>query len=201
MTIGINIDGVLRNYLEKFISTHKKYYKSEVKIEDIIDYDIEKYFSFEGDENMEPSSFLKFSYEDCSLEIYGSADEIEEYVVTKLNNFISNNQEKIKVKLLTRECGRAIPSTLFFLSKTGSMCKNIKFVSSYEDMWEECDILVTTFPKSLETKPKDKISVKVERHYNKKINSDYAVKTLTEFLEEEYINKIINTETVEHKEL
>ena len=201
MTIGINIDGVLRNYLEKFISTHKKYYGSEVNIKDIVDYDLEKYFNFDGDDNTEPSSLPKFLYEDCSLEIYGSADEIEEHVVTKLNTFISQNQENIKVKILTRECGRAIPATLFFLSKTGSMCKNIKFVSSYEDMWEECDILVTTFPKSLETKPKNKISVKVERHYNKKIGSDYTIKTLSELLEEEYINKIINTETVEHKEL
>tara|TARA_B100001094_G_C18109783_1_gene760479 strand:- start:768 stop:1373 length:606 start_codon:yes stop_codon:yes gene_type:complete len=201
MTIGINIDGVLRNYLEKFISTHKKYYKSDIDIKDITDYDLEKYFTFEESEGENTSSFLKFSYEDCSLEIYGSADEIEEYAVTKLNNFISENQENIKVKILTRECGRAIPSTLFFLSKTGSMCKNIKFVSSYEDMWEECDILVTTFPKSLETKPKNKISVKVERQYNKKINSDYTVKTLSEFLEKDYINKLINTETVDHKEL
>ena len=81
------------------------------------------------------------------------------------------------------------------------MCKNIKFVNSYEEMWEECDILVTSFPQVLETKPKDKISVKIERNYNKKVKSDYSLETISEFLEEDYINKLINTETVNHKEL
>jgi hypothetical protein len=197
MTIGINLDGVLRNHLNKLISTHKKYYESDIDVEDIKDYDLEKYFTFED----EGEGFLKFLYEDCSLEIFGYSDEIEEHVITKLNSFISRNQEKITVKILTRECGRAIPGTLFFLSKTGSMCKNIKFVNSYEEMWEECDMLVTSFPKSLETKPEGKTSVKVERQYNKGIKSDYSIKTISEFLEEDYINKLINTEMVDHKEL
>jgi hypothetical protein len=201
MIVGINLDGVLRNYLNKFLSTHEKYYGSNVDIKDITHYELDKYFVFDEREGGGSSSFLKFSYEDCSLEIYGYADEIEEHIVTKLNSFITNNKEEVTVKIISRECGRAIPATLFFLSKTGSMCKNIKFVNSYEEMWEECDILVTSFPQVLETKPKDKISVKIERNYNKKVKSDYSLETISEFLEEDYINKLINTETVNHKEL
>ena len=197
MIIGINVDGVLRNNLTKLISTHKKYYQSDIDINDIKDYDLKNYFPFEE----EGESLEKFLYEDCSLELFGYADEIEDHVVTKLNSFISKNSEEITVKILSRECGRAIPGTLFFLSKTGSMCKNIKFVNSYEEMWEECDMLVTSFPKSLETKPKDKISIKIERLYNKGIKADHSLKTLSDFLEKEQINKLINTETVDHKEL
>ena len=201
MIIGINIDGVLRDYLGKFLSTHKKYYGSDKEIKDITRYDLEKQFSFDERDGGGTSSFLKFSYEDCSLEIYGYADEIEDHIITKLNSFISSNKDKIKVKIISRECGRAIPGTLFFLSKTGSMCRDIKFVNSYEEMWDECDILVTSFPKALETKPDNKKSVKIEREYNKKNKSDYSLETISEFLEEDYINKLINTETVEHKEL
>ena len=147
-------------------------------------------------------SLDKFLYEDCSLEIFGSADEIEDNVITKLNTFISKNREKLTVKIMTRECGRAIPATLFFLSKTGSMCKEIKFINSYEEMWDECDMLVTTFPKVLETKPKNKISIKIERNYNKKIKSNKIIKNLSDFLEDEdYINKITSTKTVDYKEL
>ena len=198
MIIGINIDGVLRNHLNKLIITHKKYHQSEIDVKDIVDYDLEKYFKFTDDDD----SLDKFLYEDCSLEIFGSADEIEDNVITKLNTFISKNREKLTVKIMTRECGRAIPATLFFLSKTGSMCKEIKFINSYEEMWDECDILVTTFPKVLETKPKNKISIKVERNYNKKIKSNKIIKNLSDFLEDEdYINKITSTKTVDYKEL
>jgi len=198
MIIGINIDGVLRNHLNKLIITHKKYHQSEIDVKDIVDYDLEKYFKFTDDDD----SLDKFLYEDCSLEIFGSADEIEDNVITKLNTFISKNREKLTVKIMTRECGRAIPATLFFLSKTGSMCKEIKFINSYEEMWDECDILVTTFPKVLETKPKNKISIKIERNYNKKIKSNKIIKNLSDFLEDEdYINKITNTKTVDYKEL
>jgi len=196
MRIGINIDGILRNILNKAISTHKKYYKSEIDIKEITDYDLEKYFTFENDESLE-----KFLYEDCSLEIYGGADEIEDHIITKLNSFITENLETHEVILLTRECGRAIPSTLFFLSKSSCMCKNIKFVRSYDEMWEECDLLLTTFPHFNKNKPKDKILVKVERNYNKGMESDYELKSSKEFFEEGYLDQIINTKKVDYKEL
>ena len=69
MIIGINIDGVLRNHLNKLIITHKKYHQSEIDVKDIVDYDLEKYFKFTDDDD----SLDKFLYEDCSLEIFGSA--------------------------------------------------------------------------------------------------------------------------------
>ena len=70
MIIGINVDGVLRNNLTKLISTHKKYYQSDIDINDIKDYDLKNYFPFEE----EGESLEKFLYEDCSLELFGYAD-------------------------------------------------------------------------------------------------------------------------------
>jgi 5'(3')-deoxyribonucleotidase len=201
MRIGINIDGVLRNLIGKLVSTHTKYYDGEVDINNIVDYELEKYFDFTISGETSGGTLTQFFYEDCSLEIFGYANEIEDQIVKKLNDFIKSCGEDNKVILLTRECGRAIPSTLFFLSKTGSMCKNIKVIPSYKEMWDECDILITTFPEVLKTKPEGKVSIKIEREYNKKDKSDYSSKSTTEVLEEGYIEKIINTKTVEYKEL
>lgn len=191
------MDGVLRNLIEKMIQTHEKFYKSEVDSNDIEDYDLSKHFIFEDSEE----SLEKFLYEDCSLEIFGYSNEIEDGVVTKLNDFLLVNKGEHEIVIISREVGRAIPSTLFFLSKTGCLVENIKFVKSYEEMWENCDMLLTSFPKALEVKPEGKISIRVERKYNKGVISDYSIKNTTEFLEEGYLNKIINTKTVEHKEL
>jgi len=196
MKIGITIDGVLRNLLKKCIITHKKYYQSDIDIKEIIDYDLDKYFEFENEESLD-----KFLYEDCSLEIFGYSDEIEDHVISKLNEFITRNLEHHEIVLLTRECGRAIPATLFFLSKTGSMCRNIKFIRSYDEMWDECDLLLTSFPHFIENKPDNKTLIKVERNYNKDVSSDYQIKSASEFLEEGYLEKIISTKKVEHKEL
>jgi len=201
MRIGINIDGVLRNLLGKLVATHTKYYDGDVDINNIIDYELEKYFDFTISGETSGGTLTQFFYEDCSLEIFGYANEIEDQIVKKLNDFIKACEEDNKVILLTRECGRAIPSTLFFLSKTGAMCKNIKVIPSYKEMWDECDILITTFPEVLKTKPEGKVSIKIERKYNKKDKADYSSKSTTEVLEEGYIEKIINTKTVEYKEL
>ena len=53
MKIGITIDGVLRNLLKKCITTHKKYYKSEINIKEITDYNLDKYFEFEDEDSLE----------------------------------------------------------------------------------------------------------------------------------------------------
>ena len=81
------------------------------------------------------------------------------------------------------------------------MCKNIKVIPSYKEMWDECDLLITTFPEVLNTKPDNKISIKVERRYNKEVRGDYSVKNTSEIFEEGYLEKIINTKTVEYKEI
>ena len=71
MRIGINIDGVLRNLLGKLTTTFEKYFDKEVSVEDIKDYDLEKYFEFNDEDSLD-----KLLYEDCSLEIFGYSSEI-----------------------------------------------------------------------------------------------------------------------------
>ena len=56
-------------------------------------------------------------------------------------------------------------------------------------------------PKALEIKPKNKKSIKINRLYNKDINSDSTIENTIDLFEEGYIDTIINTKTVEHKEL
>jgi len=60
---------------------------------------------------------------------------------------------------------------------------------------------LTSFPHFIENKPDNKTLIKVERNYNKDVSSDYQIKSASEFLEEGYLEKIISTKKVEHKEL
>ena len=83
--------------------------------------------------------------------------------------------------LISREGGLAVPSTLFFLSKTKSICSNIKFVTEYTKVWDHVDVMVTDHPKILNTKPLDKLSIIIDKEYNKKIvQSGHRLKTIKE---------------------
>jgi len=80
-----------------------------------------------------------------------------------------------EVELISREANKAIPSTYFFLSKTGCRADNVRFVTAYEDKWDGVDVLITANPQTLESKPSGKISVKVKASYNQDVPADYEI--------------------------
>ncbi|NIQ16123.1 MAG: hypothetical protein GTO02_17545 [Candidatus Dadabacteria bacterium] len=96
----------------------------------------------------------------------------------------------------------SIPSTLFFLSKLGCKAENIRFVQNYKDKWDGVDVLITANPKALESKPDNKISVKVNATYNNDVNSDFEISSIKEFITDEVLrDKILNTKTVDFEEI
>jgi hypothetical protein len=94
------------------------------------------------------------------------------------------------------------PATLFFLSKLSSKVNNIIFVRDYDKKWDHVDILITADPTTLESKPKEKISIKVINHYNKNCDSDYTIIDIKEILDDKkMLEKILGTETIEFEEI
>ena len=201
MKIGVSIDGVLRNFLGRVEEIYEKYFlkdeNSEIKV---LDYDLEKWVTFpeeevkqaemefnpEFDENsfleseeeaaplekkIEQTTIDEFLHEKCTLEIFGYANEVVISVVESLNQLILDNP-KHEFILISREGGLAVPSTLFFLAKTKSICPNIKFVTEYSKVWDYVDVMVTDHPKIINTKPNGKVSIIIDKEYNKDSNQD-----------------------------
>lgn len=211
MRVGISIDGVLRDFLGKVGDTFDKYFPDEENPEretHVLDYDLEKWLEFpeedvkQGEMEFNPefdeSDFMEeeqtidmvqtknkvtvdeFLYEKCTLEVFGYSNEVIPSAVETLNQLILDNPQ-YEFILISREGGLAIPSTMFFLSKTKSTCPNIKFVKEYEKVWDYVDVMVTDHPKIINTKPKDKLSVIVDKEYNNKVvQSGMRVKTIKE---------------------
>ena len=201
MKIGISIDGVLRDFLGQIKQTHLKYFptkEGEEEIE-IPDYELEKWVTFpeekvkQGEMDFNPDfneeDFLEsgeetelvevknettldeFLYEKCTVEIFGYAEESISLAVETLNQLIIDNQQHEFI-LMSREGGMAIPSTLFFLAKTKSSCPNIKFVKEYSKVWDYVDVMITDHPKIIDTKPKGKVSIIIDKEYNKDFNQN-----------------------------
>lgn len=203
MRIGITLDGVVRDFITKFESVYDKYHPLEEGEEtperDIDNLNLLEHFTFTGG----TEELNKFLYVDSSLEIFGHAGE------TKLNSVEHLNQLHNIIEdmghtpiVISKELNNSKPATLFFLSKLSAKINNIIFVRDYEKKWEHVDILITADPKTLETKPNGKVSIKVINHYNKNSESDYTILDLKELIDDKKtLEKILGTETVEFEDI
>jgi hypothetical protein len=126
-----------------------------------------------------------FVYDKCCLEIFGYADEIVDGAVQSVNDLelhLKMTGKEHKMIITSREAGRSVPSTLFFLSKTGCMIQDIKFTMGTTDCWEFVDIMVTDHPEILNSKPEGKKVIKIEKPFNQEIPADYTVKNVRELI-------------------
>ena len=132
-----------------------------------------------------------FVYDKCCLEIFGYADEIVDGAVQSVNDLelhLKMTGKEHKMIITSREAGRSVPSTLFFLSKTGCMIQDIKFTMGTTDCWEFVDVMVTDHPEILNSKPEGKKVIKIEKPFNQEIPADYTVKSVRELVGLEIFN-------------
>jgi len=190
--IGVTLDEVLRDFIGQFFYVYEKYNGDvDLEIEDVKDFNLIKYFNFNN-----LTEYNKFLYSNSALEVFGHADQMEDNIMNHFNMFIMdiNDEEEHSVKIVLREADKAIPSTLFFLSKFGCRIEEIKFVKTYNEIWDEVDVLVTANPINLNNKPKDKLSIKIKSHYNVDSESDFELDSFMEFIRDESLrNKILNS--------
>lgn len=188
--IGITLNEVLRDFIGQFHYVYEKY-KGETEFElcDVDTFDLKEKYGFKS--KVELNTFL---YKQASLEIFGHADQKEDNVFLLLNNFIMDIEDETghEVYLISREVNASIPSTLFFLSKTLCKVENLKFVREYEDKWDHIDVLITANPITLNNKPEGKLAIKINHPYNKDVEADYEFDSLTEILDVDIIEKLIN---------
>jgi hypothetical protein len=213
MRIGIEINGVLRDTIDKFKQVYEKHLVDtqlnestdrtyeidfsgdtdevvslnenvdvnlfEYKIlSDVTSLDLLKHFSFQNKEEL-----YSFMYEEYTMELFGHAPSTEMTTFNILNDLYYELREEYDLSVVSDEIGRSKPSTLFFLSKFGCLIEKVLFYSesTKNTMWDSVDILLTANPALLLDKPKDKIVVKFNTTYNKQIESDYEISSLSEF--------------------
>ena len=206
--IGIEVNGVLRDTIEKFKQVYEKQLidnnQSEIVLqtyeldmsgntEELIspkpfDYGIInnevtslsllEHFKFQNKEEL-----YSFMYEEYTMELFGHAPSTEMTTFNMLNDLYYELREEYNLSIVSDEIGRSKPATLFFLSKFGCLLEKVFFYSetTKNDMWNSVDILLTSNPSLLLEKPKDKIVVKFNTTYNKQIKSDYEISSLSEF--------------------
>jgi hypothetical protein len=198
--IGIEINEVFRDFIGQFAYTYDKYIsKFDINETPVNTFDLINHFKFETIDELN-----KFLYIEASLEIFGHADQLHDNIMKHFNLFLSEikDDEEHQIELVSREAQKSIPSTFFFLSKLGCQIDKIRFVQNYEDEWDNIDILIGANPKSLESKPKDKISVKINAPYNKETKADFELDSIIDLFKNESLrDKIFNSKITTYEEI
>lgn len=190
MEIYISINGVLRNFIQKFDHHYQNYFLDSEMIEeeehDVFEYGIKhpiqndnllNYYTFQSKEEFENFCFIEFP-----LEIFGHAGVSYSGVITDLNSLIYTNKDINFTIIGLDEFSKAKSSTLFFLSKNGFVGDNIKFIKS-EDIdkeWKKCNVWITDNEEIIDKCPRNKIVVKFSTSYNDHFYHDITINKLTE---------------------
>lgn len=197
MRIAIDVNGVLRDTIGKFTRVYESYLiENNLEIGEnnlIISGDTDEFvyeilgpvtsltltdfFKFKDEEE-----YLKFMYEEFPMQIFGHAGSSENNTFNLLNDFYLDYREQNDIIIISEESGKAKPATLFFLSKFGCLIEKIRFYSksTKDSIWNDFDILLTSNPNLLLNYPTEKTIIKFETDYNKNINSEYSIKSLSE---------------------
>lgn len=202
MEIYINIDGVLRNLIQKFnYHYNDAYLQSEYENENNFEYNI--VYPIQNDnllnsykfQSMEEFEF--FTYIEYPIEIFGHAGVSYPTSISDLNKIIFDNPNHNVTVVGVDEVGKSKPATLFFLSKNGFLGNNIKFIKSIdiEKEWEKCDLWVTDSKKIIDLKPEGKEVIKFQTTYNQFFTNKEEITKLTE-IEKLWSNSLENPTTL-----
>lgn len=162
----------------------KTFFNYEIKNE-VTSLDLMNHFAFRSKDEL-----YSFMYEDYTMELFGHAPSTEINTFNILNDLYYKIRENHDLIIVSDEIGKSKPSSLFFLSKFGCLIEKVLFYSEVtkNKMFDEIDVLLTSNPALLLTKYEDKTLVKFETEYNKHIDCNFTIRSLSEF--EDVINKI-----------
>ena len=180
MIISITINGVLRDILSKFEEVYEKYYDKDV-LSTVVTPNLLEYVDFKDEEEL-----IDFLYNDATMEIFGQAKEVENNVISYLIDLYKEMPSNYKLRIVSDELGKSKPATLWFLAKYGVVCDEIIFYhkNNIKDIWATTDIFITTDTKIIETKPKNKKLIIIDKCYNSDMVGDLrisSIKKITSF--------------------
>ena len=215
--IGISIDGVLRDKLTQFDKMYrKKYIKNEsivkmdeyfryvpeeddegenARIQNLINekikypidtFDLLNHYQFESKEE-----FLDFLDQDYVFEIYGSASPFPK-AMDKANKLqkIGQINMQYEILLFSQEQEQAIQATYHFLAKSACRIKKIIFDNDVNRIWDYCDMIITDNPNFIESKPDNKLTIKIKSDYNIYDQASYEFASLNE-MDDLFIENLI----------
>jgi hypothetical protein len=222
MRIGIEVNGVLRDTIEKFKQVYEKH-----MIDENLDESYVSPSTFEIDENgntdtlvpqenfkyeiisdvttlnldehfsfRSKEEYFSFIYEEFPMHIFGHAPSTEMTTFNDFNDFYTLFRDDNEITIISDEMGKSKPATLFFLSKFGCLVENIIFYNTVtkDKVLSSFDLIVTSNPELI-INYSNKVSViKYNTSYNKQVDAKNSISRLRELADT--IKLITNVEII-----
>lgn len=169
LTIGVELNHVVRNINKQILKYYAKEFDPSMEWEEMDDKcDVfEKYCKFKS--KYEKNNFI---YIDYPYEIFGCANTSEKKLAVKITNWLSEitNIEDEDIRIIfysLDEDAITIQSSFFFLSKIGARVRKVIFPKTINEVWEECDVVITARNQFFEEEiPDGKKVVLINREFN-----------------------------------
>ena len=191
MKIAIDLNDVVRDYSNNFISTYLNYFNSEFDTTDFEMWtnDMQSLLTFKTER-----AYQKFVYEDYPYELFCKCGTCTKKLSVELKDFfksLKDYDEPIEVLFVsTMEYGASLSYSFAFVGNLGCGVREVYFPVDSRTIWDKCDILVTANPDLIDNKPEGKTVVKIATDYNTNSKGDYEYNKLSSFLTDG-INELI----------
>ena len=200
MTIAIDINDVIRDNMYMFMAVYNKFVDPDfdIDVKDVDSFDQMEIYPFEDRDDL-----AKFKYIDFPYELYGRAPCCDKMLPYTLNDWLEKtlrdlDEENIPEVMFFSpfEMGLSIQSTFAFLSGNTFRVREMYFPMDSMSIYDRADVVITAQPSLIENCPEGKIVIKVNKPYNKEVETKYAFDSIMDIIDDE--NKTV-IKILEHR--
>lgn len=129
-----------------------------------------------------PRQELEKFIEDHPFQILGKAQEMFKGALDYVNRIQSYGLEtgKYETIIVSKNSGRQISSTLFFLAEYGCRVKNYAFVNNDYEKWRFCDDIIDASVETIQSKGNENRIIKIENPANQWDSCDFSFSDIKE---------------------
>ena len=195
MTIAIDINDVIRDNMHQFRYIYQKYIDGsfDIDLNDIKSYNLMDHYPFSTEDELH-----QFKYIDYAYELYGRAELCDKMLGYALNDYLEKTLRDLDeipnvILFSPFEIGLTIQSTYSFLSAKTIRARELYFPIDSMTIYDRADVVITAQPSLIENCPEGKTVIKVEKPYNKEIETKYTFKSMLDIINDpnETLIKII----------
>ena len=184
MKIAIDLNDVIRDYSNNFLSMYLNYYNHDFDTTDFEMWtnDMQVLLEFKTER-----AYQKFVYEDYPFELFCKCGTCTKKLPVELKEWVASLKDKdvkepIEVMFVSpMEYGASISYTYAFIGNLGCGVREVYLPMDSRTIWDKCDVLVTANPIFLNNKPENKKVVKIKTEYNTECKGDYEFKKISDF--------------------
>ena len=194
ITIGIELNHVVRDINKQIVKYYAKEFDPSIDIEEVDKSDDVLSTTCKFESKYARNNFL---YIDYPYEIFGCASTVEKNLSTKITSWLSDieniEDEDIRIVFCSLdEEALTIQSTYFFLSKIGTRVRKVFFPKSIQEIWEDCDLVITANKDVVEYANDNSLkAVLIKRKLNEGCKAELSYDNLSDVIDdEEFFNKV-----------